>query len=177
MLGAASGRVSSFAISILIVASGSSPASDLADRERRAWLAERGVLGALSAAWAGCDRASKIAASHASSVPSCDPVIALLMERLQYHLLFRWSSALVLMMRLGILQRSRRAGTGCSKEHCPKFLAHDPGAAQGLEAVVNDHVCVDSTLIDAWALMKASNQSIRRRAARVRRRPGGGRNA
>jgi hypothetical protein len=81
------------------------------------------------------------------------------------------------MMRLGIAQRSRRAGTGCSKEHCPKFLAHDPGAAQGLEAVVNDHVCVDSTLIDAWALMKASNQSIRRRAARVRRRPGGGRNA
>ena len=80
----------------------------------------------------------------------------LLMEQLEYNLLFRWFVGLGIDDRCGSPRCSRRIGTGCCKAKWRrKFLRSRARAGPRAGLLSSEHFSVDGTLIEAWASQKS----------------------
>jgi transposase len=90
----------------------------------------------------------------------------LLMEQLDYNLLFRWFVRIGIEIRCGIRPRSRPTATGCLRARSR------PSSWRRVRQLLSrEHFSVDGTLIQAWASMK----SFRRKNG-ADEPPGDGRN-
>ena len=99
-----------------------------------------------------------------------------LMERLEFDLLFRWFVGLGIddpVWDHSVFSKNRdRLLEG---EIAAKFLAADPGPAEGQAVAVDEHFSVDGTLVEAWASLKSLKP--RDRDGGDEPPAGGGRNA
>jgi transposase len=83
----------------------------------------------------------------------------LLMEQLNYNLIFRWFVGLRSTRKCGTAPCSARTDRLLNQDLAQKFFAHVK--EQATELMSDEHFTVDGTLIEAWAGQK----SFRRRAA------------
>ena len=91
----------------------------------------------------------------------------LLMEEIDYSVLYRWFVGLGMDDPIWSPTTSARTATGCWRATSPaRFLMRArPGGAAGL--LSDEHFTVDGTLLEAWASLK----SFRRKDGGRRRRP------
>jgi len=79
----------------------------------------------------------------------------LLMEQLDYNLLFRWFVGLNMDDAIWDVTVHSRTASGCSMGHCRSFFQAVLQQARERSLLSDEHFTVDGTLLEAWASVKS----------------------